>query len=453
MSSDGLAPDRLADDDTLPPGQPGIFAALRIPNYRYLWLGQIGHSLALWAEQIARPVLVLEMTGSAAHLGGVVAMRTLPQLVFGLIGGVASDWFDRRTILIIERSSTLLLSSIFAALVLSGSIEVWHIYAVSLVRGILAAFDPPARQAMLPSIIPAHRLTNAIALMSATQNTMRILGTAGAGVSLALLGTGATFVAIPIIYVGMLGTTFLLHVPPHRRPQQSGLRAMGSGMVEAMRFAYSQPSIRGVLLLSAFFYTFGLPYISVFQPLFAIEVMGLGVGGVGLLASISGAGALVMALFIAQRQPSRLGVILPAVVAGFGALLFAFSLSTYLPHPAGLLLPLALIAGVGALQTTYFSLAQSMLLHAAPEEMRGRVMSLLSLDRALIAVGGAAAGFMADGLGVQPTQVIFATICSAAGVAVFVLAREFRGTRAIAPPQPPSEAPAEAASSAKISGK
>ena len=125
---------------------------LRYRNFRYLWLGQISHAGALWMEQLARPVLIWELTGSGAHMGGVVAMRTLPQLFFGVWAGVVSDWFDRRRVLLIDKVGVLILNIIFAALIVTGNLEIWHIYLVSFLRGTMMAFDQPA-----PAVAHPHR--------------------------------------------------------------------------------------------------------------------------------------------------------------------------------------------------------------------------------------------------------------------------------------------------------
>jgi len=403
------------------------FSSLRIRDYRYLWLGQVCHAFALWMEQVARPLLVLEITGSAAHLGGVVAMRTLPQLFFGVWAGVITDWFDRRKLLLIDKSLVLLLEITFASLLLSNNLQLWHIYVAMFLRGTLMAFDQPARQSLIPSIVPADRVTNAVALLSATQNTMRIAGAAAAGFSLAFLGIKGTFAMLPVIYVGAVVATYLLRVPPMAKRTEP--RTAGNALrdlVEGGRYAFGEPAIRGILLLSLVYFTFGMSYMQVFAPLFAVDVLEIGEGGLGFMLSLSGVGALVAALVIANRQPRRLGVIMPTVVTIFGGLLIAFSLATYLPRPVGLVLPLILIMLVGSMQTTYFSLSNAMLLHSAPEHMRGRVISLLSLDRAMTTLGAAVAGFLAEGIGAQPAQAAFGVVVAIGAVLVFALNRPFR---------------------------
>jgi MFS family permease len=435
-----------AEHADMPPSEPlGTFSALRDPNFRFLWLGQISHAGALWMEQIARPFLILDITdGSATHVGGVIAMRTLPQLIFGVWAGVVADWFDRRLVLLLDKTAVLILNTMFALLLVFGVLELWHIYVYAFFRGSLMAFDQPARSALIPSIVPADRVTNAIALMSATQNAMRIAGASAGGFVYAAVGAEGAFITVAVIYIGAVVSTYLLKVPTHERPKEKGMGAMASGLMEGARYAWSHTAIRGILILSLVYFTFGMSYMQVFAPLFAEKVLDIGSFGFGFMTSLTGIGALAAALFIANKQPSRLGIILPLLAGVFGLMLILFSATTYLPQPAGLIAPLIVIMLVGAIQTSYFSLTRAMMLHSAPEEMRGRVISLLSLDRALMTGGAAFAGFLADIVGVQLAQIVYGVICAAGGFAMFTFARDFRRTRTEFTPDPEDSLPPSA---------
>lgn len=408
----------------------GTFAPLQYRNYRLLWLGQTSHAFALWMEQIARPFLVLDITdGSAAHLGGVLAVRTAPQLVFGVFAGVISDWFDRRLILLVTKISVLILSILFAALLVFNMLELWHIYAFQFLRGSMMAFDQPARQSMVASTVPERQMIGAVALLSSTQNVMRIVGTVLAGIMIETIGMTGTFVGVAVVYIGAVWSTYLLDVPTHERPKGTGANAMLGGLVEGAKFAWSSPPVRGVLLLSLIYFTFGMSYSQVFVPVFAEVVMDIGAGGGSLMIAATGVGALAGALIVANRQPVRVGLIMPLVVSTFGLMLVAFSLATYLPRPAGLILPFILIGLTGTSQTSFFSLSNATMLTASPPEMRGRVISLLSLDRAMMSLGGAVAGFMIELQGVQVAQVVFGAVCVVGGLAAFAFIRELRDVR------------------------
>lgn len=425
-------PDAVEHTEQPPSGRYSTFSSLRFRNYRLLWLGQASHAGALWMEQIARPWLVLELTNdSAAHVGGVVATRTVPMLLFGVWAGVIADRFDRKRVLQTTKTGVLLLNIIFATLLLTNQIELWHVYAFSFARGTFMSFDQPARQSLVAASVPRELVTNAVAMMSATQNTMRIVGAASAGFVLDAVGIDMTFVLITVIYSGSVFATSLLTIetPPREPDGQRAFRAMAASLLEGMRYAASQPAIRGVLLLSLVYFAFGMSWMQVFAPLFARTVLDTGGTGFGLLLSFSGLGALLMTLLIATTMPRRTGLWLPAVTMGMGVILVLFSLSTYLPHPAGLLLPFVFVMGAGAMQTSYMSLSNSTLLTAAPEEMRGRVVSLMSLDRAMVVGGAAAGGLLASWQGVQLAQIIYGAVCFGAALALFLFARGFRDYR------------------------
>ncbi len=427
------APPEAPEHTEQPPsGRYSTFSSLRFRNYRLLWLGQASHAGALWMEQIARPWLVLELTGnSAAHVGGVVATRTVPMLLFGVWAGVIADRFDRKRVLLLTKSGVLLLNFLFAALLISGNVELWHVYAFSFARGVFMSFDQPARQSLVAASVPTQLVTNAVAMMSATQNTMRIVGAASAGFILDAVGVDTTFVIITVIYTGSVLTTALLSIetPQRAGDAERGFRSMGASLVEGMRYAASQPAIRGVLLLSLVYFAFGMSWMQVFAPLFARTVFETGGTGFGLLLSFSGIGALAMTLLIATKMPRRTGLWLPLVSMGMGVMLVLFALSTYLPGTFGQLVPFVFVMGAGAMQTTYMSLSNSTLLTAAPEEMRGRIVSLMSLDRAMIVGGAAAGGLLAAWQGVQIAQIVYGVVCLLAAGALFVFARSFRNYR------------------------
>ena len=406
----------------------GMFAPLREPSYRLLWIGQSAHAFALWMEQIARPFLVLEMTGgNAAHVGGVLAVRTVPQLVFGVFAGVVSDWFDRRTILIITKLNVLVLSVLFAALLVMGRLELWHVYVFQFLRGTLMAFEQPARQSMIAQILPPQHVVGGVALMSATQNIMRIIGSAAGGFAIPLFGISGAFVVVAVVYVGAVVTTLMLKVLTHERPAETGARAMMDGLIEGGRYASGHTTIRAILLMSLIYFAFGMSYTQVFVPLFAEDVMGIGAGGAGLMVSLTGVGALVSALVVASRQPRRVGIALPLIVWTFGAMLVGFAVTSYLPHPAGLIVPFFFITLTGATQTMFFSLSNAAMLSSAPADMRGRIISLLSLDRGVMSLGGMGAGFLAELQGVQVAQIVYGSVCIVGGLGIALLYKELRG--------------------------
>ena len=410
-TEDGISP--------IKPGKGGIFASFQYRDFRYLWLGQISQALALWMEQIARPLLILStiIDGSAVHLGLVFASRTVPQLGMGIFAGVIADWYNRRTILLVAKTGSATLNFILAALVISGEIQLWHIYAHAFIKGGFNSLDQPARQSLIPSIVPREQLTNAVALNSATMNTMRIVGAAFAGLLVKYIGFGETFLLTAIIFTGAVFFTYKLSLPPQAKVMNKSIKGAFVSFKEGVQYGWSTSSIRWVIGLAMMYFIFGMSYMQVFAPLFAKEILEIGEDGFGLMLSLTGLGGVVGAMTLAALNlREHRGLAIMFVMAGFGTMLVIFSLSTYL---AIVPLSMVLVILVGMFQTPFNTLANSILLDSAPSEMRGRVMALISLDRSVITVGATAAGFTAAWLGVQHAQTIFGSIVL---IGVFIIA-------------------------------
>jgi MFS family permease len=388
---------------------PPTFHSLAYRDFQWLWLGQVSHAFALWLEQIARPLLILALTDSATQLGLVILTRTIPAVVLGMVAGVVADNFNRRLVMLITKVVVLFLSAIFALLVVTGWVEVWHIYLFSFLRGATMAFDQPARRAMIPTIVPPHLVTNAMALSTGSMQVMRIVGASAAGLLMGYMGLAAPFVAIVFVYIFAVLFTWLLRVPDHQRSGYQGVRRMGGDFMEGLRFAWRNPAVRGVLIIALGYFTFGMSFMSVFAPLLATQVLDIGQEGFGYMMSVLGVGGVAGALVLATANPSKnRGLLMMALLVVFGVLLIALSAITYLDI---IILAFFMIALVGFVQSAFFPLINSILIQAAPENMRGRVMGVLSLDRATMALGGAMGGIMSDQLGVQAAQIYFGLAC------------------------------------------
>ncbi|MBI4497912.1 MAG: MFS transporter [Chloroflexi bacterium] len=448
----------VADADRLPRGDTGVWAslasirtfqALQYRNFRYLWLAQISNSASLWMEQVARPVLVLTIVAdpqlAAVHVGGVLAARTFPQLGFGMVAGVMADWYDRRMLIFLSKLVGTIINFLFAILVLSGYVELWHLYATTILRGIATSFDNPARQALIPSLVPPEHLTNAVALNSASMQTMRIGAAAIAGLSLVVIGVGGTFLAVAISGAVAVVLTYLMRVPPMPTIKDKSIGSAFTSLWEGLAYAWDTPTIRGVLLLTVAYFALGMAYLQVFAPLFAKQVLGIGDAGFGLMVSVTGIGSLAGSLFIATVSPSRgRGPIMLVLMGALGILLMVFGLSTYLPGMmaspglevvslGGLHLVVPWVAAtflvvifLGTTQSSYFALSNTVLLEHAPEEKRGRIMGVLALDRSMITLGGTLAGFLSAALGPQLAQILFGAAILIAALSLATLLPSLR---------------------------
>jgi predicted MFS family arabinose efflux permease len=279
------------------------------------------------------------------------------------------------------------------------------------------AFDQPARRAMIPSIVPRHLVINAMALSSGTMTATRIAGAAGAGLLISVAGFGSVYVAMAVIYVGAVFFTWMLRTPGHERSGYQGVRRMAGDLREGLRFAWITPAVRGVLIISLAYFAFGMAFMQVFAPLFAKQVLDIGDAGFGLMVSVMGVGGLVGAMMVAVINPTRRrGSLMLGILALFGLFLIIFSASAYL-HSVVLAFVIMLFLGIG--QSTFNPISNAVLMEASPENLRGRVISVLSLDRGMTTFGGATAGFLAAAIGAPLAQIGFGLGCVITAVVMY----------------------------------
>jgi len=397
-----------------PRGRLATFRALRYRDYRLLWTGQLLHSASQWMEQVIRPVLVYEMTQSATAVAWVVFMRMLPVLLFGILAGAAADRFDKKRILFITQCITMSMHFLLAGLVLSGAVQLWQVYATAMISGAAFAFNQPARQTLIPRLVPREDLMNAIALNTTAMNFMRIGGGAIGGLLLLKLNIGGVYLVNGIIYIGVIITTQMIHAPKDeaRKGRHSLLGDLGEGFAYVKR----NRAVGGLVLLAMILYVFGMPYQQVFVPLVAFDIFDLNSSWVGWMLSATGLGALCGSLFVASRaEYRRPGLALGLNLVVFGSALLVISVSRWLP------LTLLALAVAGSMTVSFMAVTNTLLLSATPPELQGRVMSLMSLDRGIIPAGALLAGVLAEQLGVRSGIAVMALILLALSAAAIVL--------------------------------
>ena len=394
-----------------PPAGPPVqrsfstFSSLQYRDYRFLWFGQIARAAAMWMEQIARPVLILQLTDSELMLGLVVAARMAPQLLFGLIAGVAADRFDRKRIIVLAQIATMAFHFITAALVLTDVVQAWHVFALAFATGTSMVFNQTARQSLIPQLVPEDQVLNAISLNMAALNVMRIAGPGLAAFILLGSDVGPVYLTSGILGAGVLlclSMVRIKHVPRQAEEQTSWFDDLRAGL----DFVRRRPEVLAVLGPPMIMFIFGMPYITVFLPLFAKDVLDLGNAGVGALMAATGAGAIAGSLILASQSNLRhRGLLLMAFMATFSVLMIAFSRTTYLP------LSILLLMAAASMSTSFMALTNSLLLQLSPSDMHGRVVSLMSIARGFVPIGAIAAGALAASRGAQDALLIVATVC------------------------------------------
>ncbi len=423
---------------------PATLHSLAYKNFFLLVVGQISNALARWMDMVARPILIIALTGSAVQLGLITLARGLPMMVLGPFAGILADRMDRRLMMLIAKNISLVMDIIFAAIIISGGLELWHIYVVAIFKSLAGAFDQPPRQALLPALVPPRLLMNAIAINTGTMQLSRIFSAALVGGFIALWVKafgfpdtdarvfGGVYLAAIALLIAAIVATYLLKVPAEGQPEQTN-DSWSLSFVKGIRFAWSNPVIMSILVLIGVQSAFGIPYIGVFIPWLAMKVMGIGTTGTAMMLAVSGVGSLVGAIVIATvghalRHRGRI-IIISLVI--YGVSLTATGLTSALPLVTVLgmkipLLPLLMVFFVGIGQTSIMSIKNALLLEGTPNEMRGRVMSFQSLDRGFASLGGSMGGFAIALLGGPYGLALFGILCALGSVIVGALSPSLR---------------------------
>jgi len=397
-----------------------IAAALHYRDFRVLWFGACFSSIGTWMQSLAENWLVLSLTASAFYLGLDAFLQQLPIMLFTLIGGVVADRHDRRLTLIASQWIQLSTAAVLAALVYSGVVEVWHILLLSFITGTAQAFGGPAYQSLIPSLVGKQDLTNAIALNSIQFNVARMLGPLLAGGTLAMLKRWgvADMTALAICFainalsflavILSLMSLHLKHLPAARTQNMFGELKQG------LAFVQKQRSIMALMVLGAATAFFGIPMLTLL-PVFARDVFGSGVEGYSVLLSFSGAGAVAGAMVVAWlgRFP-HMGRTTLLVEACFGVIIALVAWSRVLP------LTYLLLFASGLTLMIVVSCLMSLVQLIAPNEMRGRVMSIyLVAFRGGMPLGSLVSGYLAS-VNSAPNVIAFNGIALLA-VSVFFL--------------------------------
>ncbi|GAA3372697.1 MFS transporter [Streptomyces sannanensis] len=383
----------------------GTFSSLTVRNYRLFFTGAIVSNTGTWMARITQDWLVLDLTGSAAAVGITTALQFLPMLLFGLYGGVLADRYSKRRLLLVSQAALGLCGLALAVLTLSGQIQVWHVYLVAFLLGMVTVVDNPARQSFVSQLVGPDRLANAVSLNSANFQSARLVGPAVAGVLIATVGSGWSFLVNGLSFLApivglLLMRTNELH-PVERVPQGKGQ------LREGLRYVSRHPELIWPIVLAGFIGTFGFNF-PIWLTAFSDGVFHVGPGGYGLLNTLMAVGSLVGALLAARRGTSRLRMLVGSAVA-FGLLEIAAAVSPTFWLFAALLVP------VGMLGLTVNVTANSSVQMATAPEMRGRVMSLYMM----VFVGGTPLGAPLVG---WLTDTYGARVGLAAGGAVSALA-------------------------------
>jgi len=361
------------------------FRALRHRNFTLFFAGQGLSLCGTWMQSLAQAWLVYRLTGSPFLLGLVEFVGRAP-ILLSLAGGLLADRWSRRRVIIATQVLSLLQAGTLAILTLNGQITIEWILGLSLFLGIVNAVDIPVRQSFVGNLVPRADLPSAIGLSSSAFNAARIIGPSLAGILVATIGEGPCFLVNALSYPIVIGCLLAMRFQKIARTAPES--AIGF-LAEGLRYARHTPHVRALLALITLLSLAAVPH-STLLPVFAGEILKAGANGLGLLMAATGAGALAGAFQIARRSTVRgLGSYIAAAVIlyGVGLLALAFSTTLWISLPALIAIGFGMITSLAGTNTLLQSLA--------PDNLRGRVMSLY----ATVALGFATFGSLLAGLG------------------------------------------------------
>ncbi|MFA7249202.1 MAG: MFS transporter [Dehalococcoidia bacterium] len=395
-------------------GIPGslrrAFVSFEERDFRYLGLSSLALGLGQWGQQIALAWLALELTGSAVQIGIISAFRGGVGVVAAPLGGYLAERFRRRTVILWTTIASAVQASLFAILILSGYVQLWHVYLLAFAGGVIQSVSQPARQAFVFDVSTDETLVNAVAMNSVMQNISRIAGPPLAGMVIGLWGTGSLF-------AGLAGTQFVavwftlmigLSTRQQRLASEGGalraFRDMGDGFV----YTWNNRLVLGLMLAQSIPILLVVPYLP-FLTLFATDVLHQGPEAYGTLSSMAGWGSIAgLMILVGLGNPRRKGLLMVGAFVCYIATVLIFTRSTHFGVSLAALAVCGVFSGIG------FTLNNTLIQTAVKNEYRGRVLSVWQLISGLQFAGGLPMGMLIQRYG--PSN----------GVGVFALARPNR---------------------------
>jgi MFS family permease len=395
------------------------FASLAELDFRWFFAGNLAFFMGMQMQFVLRGYLAFDLTGSASALGLIAVAISLPMLLVAPVGGVVADRVDKKTLLAVSQLLAAAASLITALLILGGWIEFWHLLAVSLLTGVVFSFNMPARSALVPLLVPQHKLMNAISLQMGGMNLTRIVAPAAAGLLIAPLGLGWVYTLTALMFSLAVITEFKL--PKH------GLKAAASSgtsyfqeFSEGFNYVRRDQLIGLLVVTSMLVPLFAFP-VQQMLPIFAEDVFDVGAPGLGILAAMTGLGGFLGAVVSANmgNQPAK-GRLMFIGGTFMGAFLLAFAVSP-LFWPAAILLGLS---GIG--QMLFITTNNTVIQAQVPADLRGRVNSLMLMSFGVMPLGVLPLTVAADAVGAPLTIAVSSASLIVLVLALFALIRPLR---------------------------
>ncbi|WP_164854688.1 MFS transporter [Devosia sp. 1566] len=393
-----------------PKPRPGTFAALGYRNYRLFWYGNTISFVGDWLDQVALNWLVISTTNDPVMLGLVNLGRGLPIMLFAMFGGVVADRFDRRTMLLCTQFLAMIVAIGLACTVAFFDASIWLIMVLATSRGLIVAFNLPARHSLVYQLVPREAMASAVSLNSITLNMAKIIGPLSSAAIIASFGITACFVVNALSFTVVMVMLLMLHLPEQKveRKAESFFASLVGGFVY-MREEPLLLMLVAVALVPTFFCQ---PYIQ-FLAVFAAQVFETGASGLGAMTALAALGSIFGGLLASRMQRDvRRGSTMLVFMACFGLflILFAAAPNSYWAVPA--------LFAAGAMHIAYNSSNNTILQLTVDDAFRGRVLSSLFMTRGLMPMGTATMALLSAEVGPRVAMasmalvvVLFAAVC------------------------------------------
>lgn len=378
----------------------GTFKAFRNKNYALFFAGQSTSLIGTWMQRTAVAWVVYSITHSTFMLGLTVFAQQIPSSILSLYGGILSDRYDRYKILLITQTASMVQAILLAILVYTKTYTIWEILSLSVILGIINAFDVPARQPLVHVLIKdKDELPNALALNASMVNMARVVGPALSGIVLQKFGASICFLSNAASFVAVLSSLLLMRLPKYTPP--SVKKTISHEMAEGFNYIKRTPIIKITLILLTLISLLVLPYDTML-PVFAKVVFKGDAATFGYIGSFMGLGAISGTLFLASLKAGvdrKVVLLANSVILGIG--LIAFSHLNYFP----IAMVFAIMTGFGSMSQN--TLCITLLQVHSDKQMIGRVMSFMALAFfGMLPLGSLLIGVLSEHIGVQDTMMI-----------------------------------------------
>ncbi len=393
---------------------------LSSPRYRTYWIGHFVSQTGTAMQIVAEGWLVTRLTGSVAALGLVHFAFSLPILVFSLLGGVVADRRDRRAVAMTAQVGPLLIALGMAWLVATDRLQMWHVLLAAFLAGLASAYDLPARQALVPSLVEPSQIGQAIAMSTVAYNASRLIGPAIAAVAIARLGPSSAYVSNALSFGVAILCLSMLDVPARTtavaRPRSS-LSALREGLAHVAR----SRGLSGAIGLGAVTALLVFPVFAVLSPAYVRDVLHAGPGSLGAMISVGGGTSLIGAfVMMAIRRAWRR----PAMIVCVGLITAALPLLVLARGAAVLAYPAFGALSVGF--TMLYGFTVVAVQEMAPDDLRGRIMSIGGLSfSASVNLGVVGVSFGVDRVGFDRAYVVIAVVFAAIALVLLRRSRLF----------------------------